>query len=105
MTQGKPPKVNMNRFKFFSSFSTTLRRIKFFIKRLIIKDSPFSLLPHYQSKTNQELIDLIMFKNRQIIKAEDEIEKLNRILSRITIKSFDKKILHNMSNKNGKTLH
>ena len=58
-----------------------------------------------QSKTNQELIDLIMFKNKQIIKAEDEIDKLNRILNRVTIKSFDQKILHHRSNKNGRTLH
>jgi len=39
----------------------------------------FNLKKYYSDKTKDDLIKLILLKNRQLLKADDEIERLNKV--------------------------
>ena len=55
----------------------TATHVKKFLKEK--HNDMFSLKRYYSDKTKDELIKLILLKNRQLLKADDEIERLNKV--------------------------
>lgn len=55
----------------------TATHVKQFLKEK--HNDMFSLKRYYSDKTKDELLKLILLKNRQLLKADDEIERLNKV--------------------------
>ena len=55
----------------------TATHVKQFLKEK--HNDMFNLKKYYSDKTKDELLKLILLKNRQLLKADDEIERLNKI--------------------------
>tara|TARA_R100000049_G_C1895681_1_gene47290 strand:+ start:193 stop:582 length:390 start_codon:yes stop_codon:yes gene_type:complete len=55
----------------------TATHVKQFLKEK--HNDMFNLKKYYSDKTKDELLKLILLKNRQLLKADDEIERLNKV--------------------------
>ena len=60
-----------------NSKDPTATHVKQFLKER--HNDMFNLKKYYSDKTKDDLITLILLKNRQLLKADDEIERLNKV--------------------------